>query len=145
MRLWSWSQYSGNPTQRLCCSLSFIAWMERVTAQHKYLDFSLFLAGLLKHTHEQITFGFVRMGEAKERQSWVWAKSSTQERQRLLSGLCPGVQGWSTSTGSFITAGWVDSWSLIRVYIKDGCWLRRTAQGGISHGKSSVSGAMSRT
>lgn len=96
-------------TKRLCCSLSFIAWMERVTAQHKYLDFSLFLAGLLKHTHEQIAFGFVRMGEAKERQSWVWAKSSTQERQSLLPGLCPGVQGWSTSTGSFITAGWVDS------------------------------------
>lgn len=54
-------------TQRLCCSLSFIAWMERVTAQHKYLHFSLFLAGLLKHTHEQIAFGFVRMGEAKDR------------------------------------------------------------------------------
>lgn len=119
--------------QRLCCSLSFIAWMERVTAQHKYLDFSLFLAGLLKHRHEQIAFGFVRMGEAKQRQSWVWAKSCAQERQRLLPGLCPGVQGWSSSTGSFITVGRVDSWSLIRVYIKDGCWLWITAQGRISH------------
>lgn len=40
--------------------------MERVTTQHKYLNFSLFLAGLLQHTREQIAFGFGRMGEAIE-------------------------------------------------------------------------------
>lgn len=42
--------------------------MERLTTQYKYLNFFLFLAGLLHHTHEQIAFGFARMGEAIEKE-----------------------------------------------------------------------------
>lgn len=130
------ASFSGNPTQHTKTLLQSVIYRLNGKSNSPTQIFGLlFVPGraLEAHTHEQIEFGFVKMGEAKERQSWVWAKPA-QERQRLLPGLCPGVQGWSSSTGSFITAGWVDSRSLIKVYIKDGCWLWRTAQGRISHG-----------
>lgn len=65
--------------KRLRRSLSFIAWMERVTTQRKYLNFSLFLAGLLQHTHEQIAFGF----------AWIRGAIEAEPGLSGCSRLCP--------------------------------------------------------
>lgn len=88
--------------------------MERVTTQRKYLNFSLFLAGLLQPTRQQIAFGFGRMGETIETEMGMSSIQHTGGAD-VLPGLGPCAHSWSTSMSNFIKAGQVGSWNLIRV------------------------------
>lgn len=78
-------------SKRLRCSLSFIAWMERVTTQHKYLNFSLFLAGLLQHTHEQIAFVFAGSERSPAHSCCSRAGAPAPAALSALGKLVPGA------------------------------------------------------
>jgi len=68
--------------------------MERLTTQRKYLNFSLFLAGLLQHTHEQIALVFARAGEAIETELGMSRVQHTGEADAVprAAPTCAGLE-----------------------------------------------------